>query len=339
MISDPEPHLHAKAICRAGGLELIQGNLAGPPELVREALQIFKDLDDKEGMAWCLNLLGQTCTFANVDVEDGLTYLTQSLELFRELGDEWGMAWSNRYLGQLAEFQDDIEHAFTLQEEALNVFKDIGDFWNAAHSLFLIGGTYRDQGDFNQAENAYRECYEMCEMIDDHVMGAHALQGLGIAALELGRHDDAEIHLHEALEIMLRIGDENCTARVNHYLARIALHDGDYSLASTHLEESVQIYKKLKRDAYIGMCLTRYAELAEIAGQHSRAARLLGAALTLSAEASAPLAAILISDVEAQVEKVREVMGENDYERAYNEGTRMALEEAVAYALKEISFP
>ncbi|TFH32562.1 MAG: adenylate/guanylate cyclase domain-containing protein, partial [Anaerolineales bacterium] len=69
MVSDPEPRLRAKAICRAGGLELIQGNLDGPPDLVREALDIFTDLGDEEGMAWCLNLLGQVSSWAKLNLE------------------------------------------------------------------------------------------------------------------------------------------------------------------------------------------------------------------------------------------------------------------------------
>lgn len=335
MVSDPEPYLRAKAICRAGGFELIQGNLAGPPELVREALDIFTDLGDREGMAWCLNLLGQIDSFANVDRDRGLRNLTQSLEHFRELGDNWGVAWATRYLGQLAELEGDFERSFSLQEDALKVFEEIGDLWNAAHSLFLIGGTYRDSGDYLAAEEAYLKSHRMCAMIDDHVMGAHALQGLGMAAFELGRNQDASVHFHEALEIMERIGDENCIARVNGYLARMAQHDGDYKQASMYLRKSIQGYVKLQRDARVARCLAHFAELAEIAGQFRRATRLLGAAYALSKELATTLASIPIEDLEGQIEKVRKLVGEDDFERAYREGTQLDIEGAVAYALSE----
>jgi predicted ATPase/class 3 adenylate cyclase len=313
MLSDPEPRLRAKAICRAGGLELIQGNLAGPPDLVREALAIFTDHGDQEGMAWCLNLLGQVSSFANVDIEEGSANLTQSLSLFRSLGDDWGVAWSTRYLGQLAELEDDIERAFTLQEEALKAFEEIGDIWNAAHSLFLIGGTYRDSGDYLAAEKAYLKSYAKSEMINDHVMGAHALQGLGIAAFELGRYQDAEDHLQDALEIMERIGDENCTARVNNYLARVAQQDGDYNLASTYLRESIQGYKKLERYSYIATCLARFAKLAEIGGQFNRAARLLGAVFSFTTGSFGDFPPLSQEEFEGQVEQVRKLMGDEDF--------------------------
>jgi hypothetical protein len=52
-----------KAIYRAGGLEIIRGNLAGTTELVEEALVICREKEDEEGVAWCLNLLGQAGTW------------------------------------------------------------------------------------------------------------------------------------------------------------------------------------------------------------------------------------------------------------------------------------
>jgi predicted ATPase/class 3 adenylate cyclase len=333
MVSDPEPLLRAKAICRAAGIELIQGNLAGPPELVREALDIFTAHEDIEGMAWCLNLLGQTASFVTDDDVDCIKNLNQSLELFRSLGDNWGMAWSKRYLGQMAEFEGDIDRAFALQEEALKVFKEIGDFWNAAHSRFLIGGTYRDQGDFQKAESAYRESYAMCETIDDHVMGAHALQGMGIAALELERYRDAEVYLQDALEIMERIGDENCTSRANYYLARVALHHRDFDQALAYLRDSMLMYKKLNREAYIAMCLIPCAELTSTIGQHRRAAQLLGAVYSFSFDPLAAFPVSLQEEYQGQVEETRELLGEDEFKRAYNEGTKLTVDEVLACAL------
>ncbi len=335
MISEPAPLLRARAICRAGGIELIQGNLAGPPELIQEALATFTEHNDREGMAWCFNLLGQLATFAHARAEEGSANLKQSVELFRALDDRWGVAWSTRYLGQLAEINGDFELAVKLQQEALEVFTELGDVWNTAHSLFLIAGTYRDHGDYEVALKLYQESLENAGKIEDQVMAGHALQGLGMASVELRQLTMAKSWLHEALDIMERIGDENCTARTNLYLARVALGQGDHTIAEQHLKISILGFQKLKRNIGIAICLLQYVELATKAGQHIRAARLLGGISSVAESASAFQYAVWLKDREDHVAEMKQQLGDAEFEKAYGEGSKLLLDQVVAYALGE----
>lgn len=339
MVTDPEPRLRAKALYRAGGLEVIRGNLAGPPELVQEALDICTDNGDEEGMAWCLNLLGQATTFDKQDLNQGSANLTKSIELFQSLDDEWGVAWSTRYLGQIAEIEEDIDRSIAFQQEALQRFDDLGDVWNVAHSLFLLGGTFRDHGDYPKAKKVYLESYSKCELVEDNVMAAHALMGLGMVTVEMGNYKEADENLRDALEIMQRIGDENCASRILGYLARVAQHDGDFDEATDFLRGSMLGFAKLSRDDQLAICLVRFAELAEIAGHNNRAARLLGAALASSAGSQTWLPPLLRDEFEGQVDALREVMGDEVFERAYAEGAAMNLDEATAYTLGDIAEP
>ncbi len=331
--TDPEPIVRAKAICRAGGLQLIQGNMAGPPDLIREALAIFTEYDEQEGLAWCSNLMGQLATYKQIDSGTGIQYLNQSIEHFQHLDDEWGVAWSNRYLGQLAEIEGDVERALTLQEWALQGFKKIGDYWNATHSQYLIGGTLRDSGQYEQSENAYRKSLEMCQEIQNDVMEAHALQGLGFIAFEYGRYREAEAHLRDALEVMKRIGDDNCSARGYYFLARIAQQDHDYRLGIEYLRESIKIYKKLNREGNMAACLALYGEIEGIQGHFYQAAKLLGAASNLSSRSPDHQFSILLKELDIQVQRIQEQMKESEFKRAYAEGYAMTVDQVVAYAL------
>ncbi|MEE8119951.1 MAG: tetratricopeptide repeat protein [Anaerolineales bacterium] len=339
MVSDPEPRLRAKALYRAGGLEVIRGNIIGPPELIKEALEICTDIGDEEGMAWCLNLLGQATTFDRQDLEEGYANLTKSIELFQSLGDEWGVAWSTRYLGQIAEIEEDFERSIALQEEALQRFEDLGDIWNVAHSLFLLGGTLRDHGDYQEAKKVYLESLSKCELVEDNVMAAHALMGLGMVALEMEHYREADEHLRDALEVMQRIGDDNCASRITGDLARVAQHDGDHDQAAEFLRGSLVAAAKLGRNDRIATFLARFAALAEIAGNNERAARLLGAALTSRSGSKTVLSPLLREEFEGHAVLTREVMGNEEFERMYAEGAAMSLDEATAYALGEIRDP
>ncbi|NIM92591.1 MAG: tetratricopeptide repeat protein [Anaerolineales bacterium] len=336
MVEAPKPHLRAKAMFRAGGLELIRGNLSGRLELVEEALEICEDVDDEEGMAWCLNLLGQATTFHKQDLDKGAEILSESIELFRKLGDEWGVAWSTRYLGQIFEIQGDADRAIQLQREALQDFEDLGDIWNTAHSLYLLGGTLCDYGDLDESRILYEESLLNCKLVEDDVMAAHALQGLGILALTTEHYRDAGEHLSESLEIMQRIGDENCASRILANMSKIAMHDSDLDKALVLQQQSLHGFMNLKRKDAITMSFARLASLAQAIGSDVRAARLLGAAEAYRNQFEVVLAPVNLEEYEKIVSEFQVFRGDEVIDESYEDGYNMSYDQAIAYALGEI---
>jgi predicted ATPase/class 3 adenylate cyclase len=335
MESDPSPHLRAKALFRTGGLEIIRGKLLGRVELVEEALDICTDIGDEEGMAWCLNLLGQAITYTKQDLDEGAALLKKSIELFRRLDDEWGVAWSTRYLGQIAEIHGDFDQSVQLQKEALHRFENLGDIWNTAHSLYLLGNTVRDHGDYDQARSVYQECFSKCKLVQDNYIAAHALQGLGMVAVETQEYRNADEHLQDALDVMQRIGDDFCASRVHTSMSRIAQQNGDYDQATKLLRQSLQGFKKLKRDDHIALSLARLATLAELSGIKRRSARLLGVAEAYRNLSQTVLAPVHRDEYDGLVSEFQKFRGDEVFERNYAEGYAMSFEDALAYALEE----
>jgi len=336
MAANPKPHWRAKALFRTGGLEIIRGNLTGRTELVEEALDICTDIGDEEGIAWCLNLLGQAITFHKQDLDKGDALLSKSIELFRKLKDEWGVAWSTRYLGQIFELQGDIERSINLQKEALHRFEDLGDVWNVAHSLYLLGGTFRDHGDFDEAKTQYQESFSKCKLVEDDVIAAHALQGLGMVALETQHYREADEHLQNALEVMQRIGDENCASRVLESMSRVAQHNGDYDQAMKLLKQSLRGFRKINREDLIVLSLARLASLANVLGCSRRAACLIGAAEAYRNSSRIVLAPVHQKEYEGMMIDIRELKRDETFEQSFTEGFGMSLDDAIAYALGEI---
>lgn len=333
IVPGPEPHLRAKALFKTGGLEIIRGTLAGRVELVEEALDICRDIGDEEGVAWCLNLLGQAITYNMRDLDQGAVLLSKSIELFRKLEDDWGVAWSTRYLGQIFELQGDIDRSISLQKEALHRFEDIGDIWNVAHSLYLLGGTFRDHGEYDEAKMQYEESYSRCRLVEDNIIAAHALQGLGKVALETRHYRDADEHLQGALEVMQRIGDDNCASSVLEGMSRVAQHNGDYGQAMQLLRQSLPGFKKLNRDDLIVLGLARLASLEESLGRSSRAARLIGAAEGYRSNSQTVLVPVHDKEFEGILSAFRELSGDEIFEHDYAKGLAMSIEDAIDYAL------
>jgi tetratricopeptide (TPR) repeat protein len=334
MRNDANLGFRSKAIIRAGGLELIRGNLAGNTELVEDALVICREEGDEEGIAWCLNLLGQACTWNNKVIGEAVPLLSESVQIFNSLEDTWGESWSLRYLGQVAEIQGDYKGGSRLQKKGLAGFEKIQDIWNAAHSLYLLGASESRHSDFQLARWNYEECLARCGLVEDKVMETHAL--LGLAHLALYREDLklAESLFRESLEELQKIGDENCAAKATLELAEVVKRRGDFDQARKFLDQSLRQLKKLGLEDRIALVIVRYAALAESMGNGEKAARLLGSSdVHLGCgENLAPTDKVTHEQI---VSSTRKLIGDQAYDKWFAEGAALSLQEACNYASED----
>jgi predicted ATPase/class 3 adenylate cyclase len=330
---DPIPAIKARAVYRTAGLDVIRGKLTGRLELVEDALEICTNLNDTEGMAWCLNLLGQAMTHTRDDLDKGVADLTKSIELFQSFGDSWGVAWSTRYLGQIRDLQDDFEESVVLQRRALEGFEEIGDTWNVAHSLYLYGLALQEHGELEEARRQFEQCYSKCKTVKDEFIAAHALQGIGMVELDAGQYDEAEVHLRDALDVMQRIGDEGCSSRVLGCLSSIAQAAGDLDKATSLQRESLRGNRDLHRTDRILMNLVRLASLAMDSGLSLRAARVLGAAEAYFEEVQSTIVPVTREEYERIVDTFSERRENEEFKQNYADGYALSFEEALAYAL------
>jgi non-specific serine/threonine protein kinase len=332
--TDADPILRAKAIYRAGGLELIRGKLAGTIELVEEALQICYEENDKEGQAWCLNLLGQAGTFGHKDTETAITNLSESIEIFAQFENDWGAAWSLRYLGQVAEIQGDYKRSIESQKDALHRFEEIGDIWNSAHSFYLMGNSIYQHGDFQEARWAYEQSLEKCKLVEDKVMAAHALRGLALLAIQRDDLDQAKQLSLDALESLQKIGDENCASAALRDLGEIARRRGEFERSAELLNQSLLSFAEMGNEVPIGITVERFAALAGSIGNDAKAAQLLAAVDEHIGDKinSSPT---LQREHKKLVSSTQEHLGQQVFEQLWAEGAEMSLEQAIAYAIEE----
>ena len=329
------PVFRAKAICRSGGLQIIRGNMIGTVELIEEAMDICRKAGDEEGLAWCLNLMGQSKTWSDKDFDQAMPYLSESIELFSGLGNDWGVAFALPFIGQVVEFQGDYERSITMQKEGIAIFERVGDEWNQAYSLYLLGQSATRNNDYQLAEWALEQSLEKCSLIGDKVMEAHALKGLGQLALQKDDRDRVEEIYLEALEGLQKIGDENCVAYTLRGLGEVAQRKGDYAKAAKLFGQSLLTYEKLGLDDFVVFLIDRFAALAEATRQGERAARLLGASKVLGIDPGLfpPQSR---EERDRVSDSIRESVGDRDFEKLFEEGAAMNLEDATAYALAGI---
>jgi predicted ATPase/class 3 adenylate cyclase len=117
--------------------------------LLEEALAIYRELDDRPGIAKCLWAIGNVYHFEH-DFDAAIGPLDEAIVHFRELGDSFGLGWGMHTRAMVAIHKDDAGTAGRLVAEALELFSKAGDVSgitilcdDAAHVARLRGDRLR----------------------------------------------------------------------------------------------------------------------------------------------------------------------------------------------------
>jgi tetratricopeptide (TPR) repeat protein len=222
-------------------------------------------------------------------------FLEDGLRLAGEPGDGPERALAQFNLGIIADFQGNQPLARTRIEAALALARQTGDTYTIIRSLNALAVVTIQEGNLAGAETALHESLALARALASRGRIAYALLNLGGVDTQRGRHGRAEEHLRERVLLARTVGDR-------------------YLLVGS---------------------LGEYAKLAAACGQAERAARLGGAEAKLQDERGIAFPVGEVARREQALTRARAQLGEDGFQRAWEDGQAMELEEAVRYALDE----
>lgn len=157
---------------------------------------------------------------------------------------------------------------------------------------------------------------------------AAALRSLGMLAHERGEHAKACDLGRENLTICQAFGSNFPLAVAFNYMAMFTQGAGDLKLSRHYREESLLLAQKFRLPLMCLVVLRDIAELDDLEGQYERSAILLGAVTALKKAHE-----VIFPDREEHHVRLRTALGDVVFERAFAEGTRLTLPEAVVLAM------
>jgi predicted ATPase/DNA-binding SARP family transcriptional activator len=302
--------------------------------LYEQALPIFQELGNKWGMA---NVLGNLSSAATEQGEyvQAQSYAERELALCRELGDHGRIAWSLNKLGGLAHHQGDYERASALYEESLALFRQLGDKGGIASSLSSLGSVAYSQGDFSLAQVRYEESLAIRRELGDKQHVAYLLNSLGSVALRQGEHERARTLFEESLSLFREMEVRGGIAGSLSGLASVAYHQREYSRAAALYQESLRLRCEGGEKPNIIDCLEGLAAVAHAQRQLHRAVTLFAAAQALRDALGVRMTPRESADQQRELAVLRTELGEKAFASVWAQGQAMALEHAIEYALAD----
>ena len=202
-----------------------------------------------------------------------------------------------------------------------------------AKALRWAGILTWQQGDYEGTRGLYEESLAINRELGDKRGIANALISLGLVARDLGDYEGARGLYEESLAIFRELGNKRGIAYAFDNLGLVALEQHNTELARLHLEQSLRLREEIGYKIGIAYGLSSMAQVLHKEGRVVAAAQLQGACMALFEEMGAPMEPYEQQRFDKTSAILKQTLGEDAYQRAFDAGKRLTLEEAIALAL------
>jgi tetratricopeptide (TPR) repeat protein len=268
------------------------------------------------------------------DYQQSITMLEESIALWQLVGDEQGFAVALLNMGASFLRLGNIDEANRYLGQALEISRRIGDTLNTYQALELLGHTASKQGDIGKGSQLYSEALALAEEVNDDAQVAKLLNNLGDNYVISGDHIHAEECFSRSAVICKKQGNRIVGAYISGNRSIIAMKLGDYSKAFDLLVEAMLVVKESGDKENTILCLEPFAYVAAELGEPARAARLFGASESLRLSIGMTRQYQMQDDYETYVDKLKSQLGEAAFKDAWENGSNLTLDQAVAYAIQ-----
>ena len=174
--------LKARALDGAAWLALYQGDHGGSKGLIEEALVLYRELQDEEGIASGLTDLGLIAVLGQWDNIPLPAVLEELGELKPRLKNRNTLAYLLMLEGIVAMSRGDLQRSVTLHEESLELCREIGDTQGILTCLGHLGLLALIRGDYESAPPLLRESLRLAWELDYKQSIQHCLYTLSCVA-------------------------------------------------------------------------------------------------------------------------------------------------------------
>jgi predicted ATPase/class 3 adenylate cyclase len=291
-------------------------------------------LDRREGAA-ALRLAGALSRFwmTRSQLGEGRRWLEAALTV---PGSEPGRPRALRGLALIAMEQGDLERGARAAEDALQLDRESGDEEGAALAMGFLADIAAHRGDLDRAARLWDECIDLWRRLGRRLELAIDLYSRAWIARLQEEPGRAETYLEESHALFRELEDVRGQGGSLAGLVQIAADRGDLARALSMLAVATELYTSIGFVAGLLDLLELYAAVLERQGEPEVAAQLWGARHALGGEVGResdhPLERAAHDDA---VASVRTALGSDAFERAWDLGGAMPLDEAVAFALEQ----
>jgi len=200
-------------LCNMGIIFQIQGRLEKALQHYRKALNIHREIGNKEGEASDLGNMGNVYRAQN-KLKEALQHYRKALNIHRKIGDKIGEASDLGNMGVVYKIQNKLKEAINYHQKALDIDREIGNKRGEASDLDNMGNVYRAQNKLKEALDYHQKALDIDREIGNKRGEATSLCNIGVTYQTQDKLKKALQHYQKALTVYRKIGDKRGEAKV-----------------------------------------------------------------------------------------------------------------------------
>jgi len=338
--------IRAKVLLSAGAYSAMRVKWLKPGEVcaaLEESLEIWRELGSMHMLevAQCLLFLGYTRRFYFKD-EKGIDYVRESIEIFQKLENHWWQAWGINLYEVLVWRSSNYKFLRNKLTEEASLWAQVGDRYGQAIVLDDMGRLELDHGKYVEADEYLRRSLDIFREFKAKGFLQRLIKYLGDSALGLGNYEQAVTYYEESVQLAYMIGMSQFNPNVYHFLGYATLRKDDDQRAEEYFCQGLKIDQENNYEDSLVFCLVNFAFLATFRGDPITAVRLFGAfhANIESIQEEQKLGLNILDpivqlEIDYYLELCKAQVDKAKFDRAWNEGSSLSLDDVMSEILKE----
>lgn len=220
-------------------------------------------------------------------------------------------------------------------DHALALATELGDEWSAAYAEMLLGNVASGEEDYATARQLCERAATRFRALGDDTFARLTSANLGYHLQELGELDRARQVLEAVTREAHEAGEDRNEASARGQLGQVAIEQRRFGDAGPLLVESLRIWAGLGDVTMVARDLRRLARVVAETQRPDAAVRVLSASQRLREEAGQREGWIGRVN-EGVLDLVRPELDKATFERAWEEGNKLSVREAIKLAQGEL---
>jgi len=320
----------AKAVYWTGFFLIHQGKYEESKKNLNRSLEMFREINYKDGEAVSLISLGTIGVFQG-DYENLFTYSGESLSISREINNRSYIARNLQNIGLGLMQQGDHDAARKKLEEGITLYRELGDPIQLAKIIGNIGALEYLQTNYDKAREALNESLQLRYELGDRQGISIALNNLGSIAYMLKEFDEAERLLEESLVIIRDLGDKRVYVTAVSTLGSIANDKGDLGKAKKMFIESITVSNEIGDKYSLSKGFEGFADIYLTQNNYKASCILAAKYISLLESSKKNIIEGEIVRIENIKSALRSNLSQTDYETYWKKGESMTAEEALKF--------
>jgi tetratricopeptide (TPR) repeat protein len=228
--------------------------------------------------------------------------------------------------------RDDFTTTLRMHSQCLDLYRELGDEAEMSACLQYIGVMQFSLGSLAEAKSSLEKSLELSRKVNNKAAMPRALIHMGYFAEMNGETEVAKRYFEESVAVGREVGEGHLLMMVLGNMGNFWYAQQNYAFARQYYREALEIGLRLKNKRTIAEELLYYAEILNAELMFQESARLQGFAESLFAE-SETLTESHIGAINKAAEIPRRHLGDLVYQREYNTGKSLTMDQAVGIAL------